>query len=95
MYTKLFLGTDITDYTGGYVMYSRRILENIDFSNFNNTSYGFLLEIKYKAKKIAHKIVEVPIVFEERESGDSKLPSDIAIENLKLVLKLRFGKHDS
>lgn len=89
IYTRLFLSRKVTDYTGGYNMYSTPLIQKIDTDTLTAGGYGFLIELKYRAVKAADKIGEVPIVFLDRENGTSKIPKSTIIKNLALVLKLR------
>ncbi|AKM80564.1 TPA: polyprenol monophosphomannose synthase [Candidatus Saccharibacteria bacterium] len=89
IYTRIFLNRKITDYTGGYNMYSSDLMRNINVDNITSGGYGFLIELKYKAILLAKKPAEVPIVFLDREHGNSKIPKSTILKNLVLVLKLR------
>ena len=59
-YAQLFLGHDIHDYTGGYNLYSRELLEAIDLKSIEASGYGFLIELKQKAKQHSKGIHEIP-----------------------------------
>lgn len=86
IYTKLLLGRQITDYTGGYNMYSREVLQKV--KEPKNRAYGFLPELKSNVLRVAQKVTMIPIVFEERHGGESKMPTNIVLSNLLLVTKL-------
>lgn len=90
-YTRLMLGSRISDYTGGYNMYNVRLLRRIDVSEISNLGYGFLVELKYKCMRSCEKLAEVPIVFMDRTHGVSKIPKSTIIKSFILVLKLKFG----
>ena len=68
------------------------LLETIDFDRIKMRGYGFQIEMKYNAYKLGFKIVEVPIIFEDRKEGTSKMSSSIFGEAFWGVLKLRFRK---
>ncbi len=91
LYTRLLLGSRITDYTGGFNLYSRELLHKIDLDSLQAGGYGFLIELKYKALQNCHDVRQVPIVFMDRQHGDSKIPKGIIIKNLVLVLNIRFS----
>jgi dolichol-phosphate mannosyltransferase len=91
-YTRLLLGARITDYTGGYNLFSRQLLESLDLGSLQAGGYGFLIELKYKALHRCRNAVQVPIVFMDRQHGTSKIPRGIIFDNLTLVAKLRFSK---
>lgn len=89
IYTRIILGNEITDYTGGYNMYSVDLLRRINPSSLSATGYGFLIELKYKAIKEADSYDQIAIVFKDRQHGKSKIPSSTLFKNLVLVPKLR------
>jgi dolichol-phosphate mannosyltransferase len=88
-YARLLLGSKITDYTGGYNMYSAALMRKINPQAIESTGYGFLIELKYKAALKAGSIHQIPIVFHDRQHGKSKIPRDTIIKNFLLVPKLR------
>ncbi len=89
LYTRLILGKNISDYTGGYNLYSSSLLRKIKLSSIKSTGYGFLIELKYKSSKVANNIYQIPIVFNDRLHGKSKIPKNTIIKNLFLVPRLR------
>ena len=91
-YVRTVLGMKVFDTTAGFKCYSRKVLETIDFDRVRMRGYGFQIEMKYNAYKLGFKIVEVPIIFEDRKEGSSKMSSGIFGEAFWGVLKLRFRK---
>ena len=91
-YVRTVLGMKVYDTTAGFKCYSRKVLEAIDFDRIKMHGYGFQIEMKYNAYKLGFKIVEVPIIFEDRKEGTSKMSSGIFGEAFWGVLKLRFRK---
>jgi dolichol-phosphate mannosyltransferase len=91
LYTRFFLGSRVTDYTGGYNLFSSELLRKLNLDSLQAGGYGFLIELKYRALQQCHSIIQVPIVFMDRQHGDSKLPRGIIFKNLLLVLKIRFS----
>lgn len=89
LYARLFLGSKITDYTGGYNLYSVNLLKQVDLDTLQASGYGFLIELKYRAIKNCKKVRQVPIVFMDRQHGQSKIPRDTILKNFMLVPKLR------
>ena len=94
-YTRLFLNKEISDYTGGFNLYSAELLKTIDLNNIKSAGYGFLIELKYKASDHAVSIYQVPIVFHDRQHGKSKIPKSTLIKNFFLVQKLRMESKKS
>ena len=89
-YVRTILRMKVYDTTAGFKCYSRKVLEAIDFDRIKMRGYGFQIEMKYNAYKLGFKIVEVPIIFEDRKEGTSKMSSRIFGEACWGVLKLRF-----
>jgi dolichol-phosphate mannosyltransferase len=91
MYARLILGNKVADYTGGYNMFSAKLLRQADISTIRSTGYGFLIDLKFRALQHAQSVHQVPIVFHDRHHGKSKLPKSTIITNLFLVplIKLR------
>ena len=91
-YVRTVLGMKVYDTTAGFKCYSRKVLEAVDFDRVRMHGYGFQIEMKYTACKLGFRIVEVPIIFEDRKHGTSKMSSSIFGEAFWGVLKLRFRK---
>ena len=82
----------IYDSTAGFVCYTKRLLEAIDFDAVQMKGYGFQIEMKYTTYKLGYKIAEVPVIFINRQEGTSKMSGSIFGEAFWGVLKLRFRK---
>lgn len=93
LYARLVLGSGVTDYTGGYNMYSADLLKKIDTGTLSSGGYGFLIELKYRALKQSDSHAQVPIIFKDRQHGKSKIPRSTLIKNFILVPRLRRQKH--
>ncbi len=91
LYASLFLSRAISDYTGGFNLFSRTILQRINFKQFEATGYGFLIELKFRALGLAKSPKEIPIIFQDRKAGLSKLPKSTLVRNLLLVARLRLA----
>ena len=91
-YVRTVLRLKVYDTTAGFKCYSRKVLEAIDFDRIKMHGYGFQIEMKYNASKLGFRIVEVPIIFEDRKRGTSKMSSSIFGEAFWGVLRLRFRK---
>lgn len=90
MYVRIITGMPFTDPTGGYKCFSRASLEAIDFDRVKSNGYSFQIEVTHTAWKLGFKIREIPIVFEDRHSGTSKMSPEIIAEAFLVVLKLPF-----
>ena len=91
-YVRTVLRMKVYDTTAGFKCYSRKVLDTIDLDRIKMHGYGFQIEMKYNAYKLGFKIVEVPIIFEDRKEGTSKMSSGIFGEAFWGVMKLRFRK---
>ncbi len=82
----------VHDATAGFVCYSRKALEAIDFDRIRMKGYGFQIEMKYTAWRLGMKIEEVSIVFVDRQEGTSKMSGGIFGEALFGVMGLPWRK---
>jgi len=92
-YARWTLGLDVRDLTGGFKCFRREVLEAIHFDSVRSQGYAFQVELTYRAVRAGFRVVEVPIVFKDRELGQSKMSWRIAAEAMWLVPRLRFGRH--
>ncbi|MDQ5920910.1 MAG: dolichol-phosphate mannosyltransferase [Pseudomonadota bacterium] len=91
LYSRIILGLKTRDLTGGFKCFRRHVLETIDINNLQSTGYAFQVETTYKTFLHGFKIKELPIVFEDRRVGQSKMSSGIFLEALLMVVKLRLS----
>jgi len=89
-YVRAILGIPIHDTTAGFVCFKRKVLEEIGLDDIKLKGYGFQIEMKFRAFKKGFKIVEVPIVFTNRELGESKMNGGIIHEAVFGVLNLKW-----
>lgn len=90
VYVNLILWMGIHDCTAGFKCYKRQVLETIDLDRIEFVGYAFQIEMKYKAKRLGFKPVEVPVTFVDRQLGESKMSMSIFKEALFGVLRMRF-----
>ena len=88
-YVKIITGMPLSDPTGGYKCFRRVVLEKLDLKKVRSNGYAFQIELSYLAWKKGFRIAEIPIVFEERRAGKSKMSFAIAREAIWQVLRLR------
>jgi dolichol-phosphate mannosyltransferase len=93
-YAQRVLGLPVRDLTGGFKCFRRHVLEAIDLAHVHADGYGFQIELTYRACQAGFRVLEVPIVFREREVGTSKMSPRIALEAVWKVpaLRLRSGR---
>jgi dolichol-phosphate mannosyltransferase len=88
-YARSILGLSIRDLTGGFKCFRAEVLRAIDLPTVTSTGYGFQIELTYRAIRRGFRVVEIPIVFEDRRVGQSKMSRDIVFEALAMVWKIR------
>ena len=88
-YVRFITRMPFTDATSGFNCWRREALEAISFQNAFSSGYVFLVELKYKAYRKGFRVGEVPIIFIERKSGDSKMDWAVIWEAFWGVLRLR------
>jgi dolichol-phosphate mannosyltransferase len=89
LYARILLGVGVRDLTGGFKCFRRSVLEAIGLERISTTGYAFQIETTYRALKVGCRVVEVPIVFSEREAGKSKMSRAIVLEAMAKVPALR------
>ena len=91
-YARIVLGLDVRDLTGGFKCFRRVVLETIDLPTVRSRGYAFQVELTHRAVHAGFRVVELPIVFRDRELGHSKMSWRIAGEAALLVPQLRFSR---
>jgi dolichol-phosphate mannosyltransferase len=91
LYAQILLGAPVRDLTGGFKCYRRAVLETIDLDAIHSKGYAFQIETTYRALRAGFRVVEVPIVFTDREVGGSKMSKAIVLEAVWKVPALRLG----
>jgi dolichol-phosphate mannosyltransferase len=90
LYARLVLGLTVHDLTGGFKCFRSEVLQAIDLDAVRSQGYAFQVELTYRAVQAGFRVVEVPIVFRDRQRGQSKMSWRIAAEAMWLVPLLRF-----
>jgi dolichol-phosphate mannosyltransferase len=89
LYARTLLGVGVRDLTGGFKCFRRSVLEGIGLERISTKGYAFQIETTYRALQAGSRVVEVPIVFSEREAGTSKMSRGIVLEAVAKVPALR------
>jgi dolichol-phosphate mannosyltransferase len=84
-YTRALLGVPIRDVTAGYRLFRRTALEQLHLEDVASTGYVFQADLAYRAVRAGLRVVEVPIDFVERERGESKMTTAVALESLRRI----------
>ena len=90
LYARAVTGLPVYDTTGGFKCFRRKVLETIDLNAVRSNGYAFQIEMSYRAWKKKFRIVEIPIVFVDRTSGQSKMSKKIVREAVWMVWRLRW-----
>lgn len=94
IYVKALLGIKIEDVSSGFRCFRRAVLEKIDLEDMVSGGPSIVLELLYKITLNGFKIKEVPIIFEDRRQGSTKLDWITLLETMVMVLRLRKMKKD-
>ena len=91
-YAQFVLGLQVRDLTGGFKCFRREVLEALDLDAVRSRGYAFQVEMTYRAIELGFEVVEVPIVFRDRQAGTSKMSRSIVLEAIWRVPLLRYGR---
>jgi dolichol-phosphate mannosyltransferase len=91
LYAQVILGLHVRDLTGGFKCYRRAVLEAIDLDAIDSKGYAFQIETTYRTLRAGFRVVEVPIIFVDREVGGSKMNNSIVVEAVWKVPALRLA----
>jgi len=91
VYTRFVTGLRISDCTGGFKCFRRKVLETIDLSRIKSEGYSFQIEMNYRCVEKGFRVGEIPIIFIDRRAGFSKMSKKIMREAFFIVWNLRIG----
>ncbi len=89
MYVRIITGMEIMDCTAGFKCFNKKVLQTINFDAIKLRGYGFQIEMKFTAQKHGFKLVEIPIIFTDRQEGNSKMSGGIFNEAFWGVIKMK------
>ncbi len=92
LFARTVLGLGAADTTAGFRAYRRAVLESIALDEIQSNGYSFLIEMLYQCQKQGWRVGEVPIVFENRQRGASKISRQEILRAMGTVLRLRREK---
>ena len=90
VYSRVITRLPVKDATGGFKCFRREVLEAINLDQVKSNGYSFQIEMSFRAWKKGFKIKEIPIVFEDRKAGQSKMSKKIVREAVWMVWRLRW-----
>ncbi len=88
-YARALLGVEVRDLTGGFKLYRRAVLEEIDLDSLESLGYAFQVETTFRAIRAGFRVVEIPITFRDRRVGESKMSGRIVLEAALRVPMMR------
>jgi dolichol-phosphate mannosyltransferase len=89
VYVRVITGMPVKDATAGFKCYKRIVLETMDLDKIRFMGYAFQIEMKFTAWKFGFKITEVPIIFTDRQQGESKMSTRIFREAFFGVIQMK------
>ena len=89
LYARLITRLPVSDATGGFNAFRREVMEAIDLDDIRSNGYAFQIELKLRAWRKGFALCEVPVVFTERDTGESKMSKKIVREAVWRVWHLR------
>jgi dolichol-phosphate mannosyltransferase len=87
-FARLMTGLPLTDCTSGFKCYRADVLRRLNLDAIRSNGYVFQIETSFRAWRMGFRMTELPIIFYERQAGESKLHLNIAFEALCVVLRL-------
>jgi dolichol-phosphate mannosyltransferase len=91
LYARNILGIHVKDVTGGFKCWRRETLEAIQLDRIQSEGYSFQIEMTWRAIQRGFRVVEIPIIFADRQFGQSKMHPSIVVEAMGMCWKLRMG----
>jgi dolichol-phosphate mannosyltransferase len=92
-YARTITGLPIMDMTMGFCAIRTTFLRKVDFSTIDSSGYAFIMELKFALFKAGARFTEMPIIFNERLGGESKISGHIISEGIVAPWKIRRGKN--
>jgi dolichol-phosphate mannosyltransferase len=90
VWTRVILGVNTRDATAGFKCWRRSALERIGLERIQSNGYVFQVEMAYVSEKLGFRILEIPIYFEDRRIGQSKMSMPVKIEAALRVFEIRW-----
>lgn len=94
IWTRPVLGVRTKDATAGFKCWRRSALEQIGLSRIKSNGYVFQVEMAYVSEKLGFRILEIPIYFEDRRIGESKMTNFVKLEGAVRVFEIRMRHHN-
>jgi glycosyltransferase involved in cell wall biosynthesis len=91
-FAHLLLGLRARDATAGFRCYRREVLETLPIESIKSSGYSFLIEMLFLVQNAGYRVGEVPIIFEDRKLGQSKISQQEIVRALNTVFQLFFRR---
>jgi dolichol-phosphate mannosyltransferase len=91
-FARFMLGLRAKDCTAGFRCYRREVLESAPLDQIFSNGYSYLIEMLYKCQRLGYSVTEVPIIFENRQRGSSKISKAEILRAAYTVLRLASGR---
>ncbi|MDO8499360.1 MAG: polyprenol monophosphomannose synthase [bacterium] len=88
-FSRFILKLTVKDVTAGFRCFKKNVLAKIDLNSIKSDGYAFQEELLYKVHQMGFNIVEVPVVFNDRSRGQSKLSKKDILEFFLIIFKLK------
>ncbi|MCL4858529.1 MAG: polyprenol monophosphomannose synthase, partial [Caldilineaceae bacterium] len=89
-YSRMILGLRIRDMTAGFKLWKREALLGIGLEHIRSNGYSFQVEMAYLCEKLGYRLIEIPIHFEDRRIGQSKLDVPVKLESAWRTWQIRW-----
>jgi dolichol-phosphate mannosyltransferase len=90
IYARLILGVKVKDATAGFKCWRRATLEGIGLHRVRSNGYVFQVEMAYLTEKLGYRFLELPIFFEDRRIGSSKMTGPVKVEAALRTWQIRW-----
>lgn len=95
IYTRLILGLKVKDATAGFKCWRRTTLEGIGLDRVRSNGYVFQVEMAFLTEKLGYRFLEIPIHFEDRRIGSSKMTTPVKVEAALRTFEIRRRHRDA
>jgi len=90
VYARLILGLRVHDATAGFKCFRRQVLEDIHWNGIYSNGYAFQVEVAYICQRKGYRVLEIPIYFQERANGQSKMSWRVSLEAAWRVWQMKW-----
>ena len=89
VFARIVTGVPVMDLTAGFKCFRKEVINSLNLDSIRSDGYGFQIEVNYWVHRKGYTIKEIPVIFVDRRSGESKMSKRIIWEAFWLVLRLR------